>query len=325
MIPAWILALAIVVIGLGVAYGVRNQVNDLLGCQETGSVNILGSRPVIWWHVDDSQVNGKEWTSFEDRATREPNEPYLALCLKKAQRQWSSDFEVVPLIGRACVLERLRTAGCVIPTGAERVPPALWMAWCRTAVLAHLGGLWLDGSVLPLSSATAWEVRRRLAGHAVLTFGADADEELSAAEQKGGQGGPAAGRAAGWAAAPGHPMWTGLCRDIGAVVKAGDQSWSSFEARRSLRFLWDKHCSGVTRVDRKAEVSRDKYGKRLDYDDLFAKKEWINGSTEGGLWVPLPDGRDKLERTSAWLWFTRLSEEQIAESEFVWARLATRA
>ena len=28
---------------------------------------------------------------------------------------------------------------------------------------------------------------------------------------------------------------------------------------------------------------------------------------------------------SVWLWFTRMSEEQIAESEFLWARLATRA
>jgi hypothetical protein len=78
-------------------------------------------------------------------------------------------------------------------------------------------------------------------------------------------------------------------------------------------------------VDRVAEVSRDKYGKRLDYEDLFAKKEWPNGTMKGGLWVPLPDGRDKLERTSAWLWFTRMSEEQIAESEFLWARLATRS
>jgi hypothetical protein len=34
----------------------------------------------------------------------------------------------------------------------------------------------------------------------------------------------------------------------------------------------------------------------------------------------LPDGRDGLERASPWLWFMRMSEEQIAESNFVWAK-----
>jgi hypothetical protein len=289
-----------------------------------GSLRTIGgSKPVIWWHVDDSQSNTKEWVSFEDRATHVPNEPYLALCMRKARTLWSSEFEVVPVIGRAAALQRLKEAGCPIPAGADRCPPALWMAWCRCAFLAHKGGLWLDGSVIPMG--TAAEMRRRLGRSAVLAFGADADEELAGAEQDGSAGGPAAGRSAGWAASPGHPMWVGLSKDVGAVVAEGDASWSSFEARRSLRFLWDKHCGGRVAVDRVAEVSRDRYGKRLQYEDLFATKEWVNGTTEGGLWVPLPDGRDKLERTSAWLWFTRLSEAQIAEGNFLWARWATRA
>jgi hypothetical protein len=154
-----------------------------------------------------------------------------------------------------------------------------------------------------------------------MTFGADADEELAAAVQE--EGGPAGGRSAGWALKAGHPMWVGLTKDIGAVIQEGDQSRSSFEARRSLRYLWDKHCSGMTRVDRVAEISRDRYGKRLNYEDLFEKTTWVNGTTKGGLWVPLPDGRDKLERASAFLWFTRLSESQIRESEFLWAKFAS--
>jgi hypothetical protein len=160
-----------------------------------------------------------------------------------------------------------------------------------------------------------------LADDIVLTFGADADEELAAAVQDGS--GPAAGRSAGWASLPGHPMWMGLATAIGAVIQEGDQSWSSFEARRSLRFLWSKHCSGMTRVDRKAEVSRNMYGKRLQYEDLFELTQWQTGSVKDGLWLPLPDGRDKLEMASPFLWFTRMSVEQIYESDFVWARLAT--
>ena len=322
MIPAWILATGAVVIAVGAIYGIRNQVNEAVGFGPE-SVGLLGARPIIWWYVDDSQANTKEWTSFEDRATRLPVEPYLAICLKKAKALWTPEFDVVPVVGRQAAIAQLVKAGCKVPAGVERTPPALWMAWCRCAFLAHLGGLWMDGSVLPMASGA--EIRSRLQGQTVLTFGADPDEDMAAASQDGSSGGPAAGRSAGWAERPGHPMWMGLTRDIGGVISAGDQSWSSFEGRRSLRFLWDKHCSGLTRVDRRAEVSRDRYGKRLDYEDLFAKSEWPTGSTEGGLWVPLPDGRDKLERTSVWLWFTRLSEEQIAESDFVWARWATRS
>jgi hypothetical protein len=78
----------------------------------------------------------------------------------------------------------------------------------------------------------------------------------------------------------------------------------------------------VTTVDRKAEVSRDHFGKQLGYEDLFDLTEWPTGSTAGGIWVPLPFGRDGLERASPWLWFTRLSEQQILDSDFVWSRLA---
>ncbi len=122
-----------------------------------------------------------------------------------------------------------------------------------------------------------------------------------------------------------HPVWSALERDLAALIAVGDQSWSAPEARHSLRWLWDKHCSGTMRVDRKAEVSRDRYGRRLELDVLLGQTEWVDGSMEGGLWVPLPDGRDGLERASPWLWFTRMSEEQIRESDFVWARLATRS
>ena len=308
MVPSWIVALAVVVLVLGSAYGIRNQL---------ASAPMLSGKPTIWWHVDDYQVNTKEWKSFEDRATHEPNEPYLKVCLRKAQQLWSPDFEVVPLIGRDAALVKLMDAGCKIPDGAKRCPPALWMAWCRCAMLAHLGGLWMDGSVLPLANGVA--VRQRLSD-TVLTFGADADEEVAAADDKQG---PAAGRSAGWAAVPGHPMWIGLASGIGAVIQAGDQSWSSFEARRSLRFLWSKHCSGMTRIDRKAEVSRNIYGKRLQYEDLFELTELENVSLKDGLWLPLPDGRDKLEMASPFLWFTRMSVEQIGESHFAWAKLAT--
>jgi hypothetical protein len=154
----------------------------------------------------------------------------------------------------------------------------------------------------------------------VMTFGSDPDEGLSASEDTA----PAAGRSAGWASIPNHPMWSGLQRDLGLLIGQGPASWSAPEARRALRTLWDKHCSGITRVDRTAEVGRDKYGRRLELDTLLGQTEWVDGSLEGGVWVSWPDGRDGLERAVPWQWFTRLSVEQIRESNFVWAKWATR-
>jgi hypothetical protein len=310
MVPTWVITLGLFVLVLGTVYN-ANILNESV-------VSGIATIPIVWWHVDDYQVNTREWLSFEDRATHEPNEPYLRICLQKARSAFADLFRIEPLIGRAAVLRRLEAAGCRIPDGAERCPPALWMPWARCAMLAHLGGLWLDGSVLVIANAA--DIHQRLVHDIVLTFGSDADESLASSAQD--DTGPAAGRSAGWAAVSGHPMWVGMARDICDIIQEGAQSWSSFEARRSLRYLWSKHCSGMTRIDRKAEVSRTLYGKRLHYEDLFEKTEWPAGTTKGGLWVPLPDGRDKLEMASAYLWFTRLSEAQIMESEFMWARLA---
>ena len=273
-----------------------------LGFADTG-------KPVIWWVVDDSQVNGRQWLDFGNRTTREPNEPYLALCLDRARALVGSEFDIRVLVGRASVY---RLLGC---DASQSVPPALWMAWCRAALLSRFGGLWLDGSVLLLPSASGPVLKERLAGQSVLMFGTDPAENLVSSAA-------AAGLSAGWAAAPHHPMWSGLERDLQGLIEQGAPSWSSVEARRGLRTLWDKHCSGMTVVDRVAEVGRDEYGRRLELEALLGTTE-VPVVSEQGMWLIFPDGRDGLERASRWQWFTRLSKSQILESQFAWAKLAT--
>ena len=308
MIPTWIYAVGIAALVLGVVYGIHSQMNGL-----SGSTGLLtAEKPTLWWYVDDSQVNSREWLDWGNRDTREPNEPYLQICQRRAVSMWSADFTVRPVIGRRAALALLHD----VPSDVALVPPALWMPWCRSAFLTQYGGLWLDGSVLPVSG----DLARRVQGVDVMTFGSDPDEGLSASEDTA----PAAGRSAGWASTPNHPMWAGLQRDLSALIGQGPASWSAPEARRALRTLWDKHCSGITRIDRAAEVGRDKYGRRLELDTLLGQTEWVDGSLEGGVWVSWPDGRDGLERAVPWQWFTRLSEEQIRESNFVWAKWATR-
>ena len=317
LVPLWIWIVGAVVLVLGAAWGVRNQIAGLIG--GNAGVGGVGGKPTVWWYVDDSQVNARQWLDWFNRSTREPNEPYLKICQARAMDRWTPEFAVEPVIGRLAAIQRLEEGGVTVPEGADRCPPALWMAWCRAAFLRRFGGLWMDGSVLPISSGAELRARLDTAGaEGALTFGSDAAEGLSALE--GSQA--MAGASAGWAARPDHPVWRGLETDLAALIAAGDQSWGAVTARQGLRTLWDKHCSGVVRVDRAAEVSRDAYGRRLELDTLLGETDWPNGSTKGGLWVPLPDGRDGLERASPWLWFTRMSVEQILEAPFVWARIA---
>jgi len=289
---------------MGVGFG--------LGEELTGS---RGSKTKIWWYVDDAQSNARDWLTFVDMNTTEPNEPYLKVCQAKARSLWEGEFEVVPVIGRRAAFRLLGSKET--PEGADRCPPSLFLAWCRSAFLSQLGGLWVDGSVLPLADGAV--LKRRLELRDALTFGVDPDEALSSAEAKL----PMASPNAGWAAVPNHPVWRGLEKDTAALIAAGPQSWG-IDARRALRFLWDKHASGTVAVDRKAEVSRDMYGRRLELDTLLGKNEWTTGSKDGGLWVPLPDGRDGLTRSSVWKWFEVVSAEELRDSDFVWATWAFR-
>ena len=305
--------IVVAVASLAVASQVASSSSSSSSSSSAGFVT-SGKTP-LWWIVDDSQVNSRRWLDFGARSTRQPNEPYLALCADRARSVLGKDFDVQVLMGRDAVYRVLGSSEdfCI---KQRSIPPVLWLAWCRATLLSRFGGLWMEGSALVLPAAVG--LKDRLKEAPVMTFGTDPAENLASETV------PAAGSSAGWAAIPHHPMWHGLARDLTALIDQGPPSWSSPEARRSLRTLWDKHCSGMTGVDRLIEVGRDRYGRRLELETLLGETEWSTGSTEGGMWVIFPDGRDGLERATPWQWFTRLSKEQIAESNFVWAKLATR-
>ena len=165
-----------------------------------------------------------------------------------------------------------------------------------------------DGSVLP--TGTNAQLNQHLAGKDVLAFGVDPEDDTMA------------GPSAGWSAQPHHPAWAGLERDLRATINAGDQSWSAAECRKAARYAWDRHAVGIIPIDRKAEASRDAYGRRLELDTLLTESEWTYGTTKDSLWLPLPDGRDKLERATPFLWFLRMSEQQIFEGNFYWSKVA---
>ena len=108
---------------------------------------------------------------------------------------------------------------------------------------------------------------------------------------------------------PNHPVWVAAAAEMSAIVELGPQSWSEVELRR----VQDATAAEPAEVMKPGPV-------RLNYEDLFEKSAWW--SPEGALWVALPDGRDRMEMASKTLWFTRLSEAQIMQSEFLWALYA---
>ena len=299
MPASWILTVGAVVLVLGAVYGIRNTFTDMASTNKN---------PKIWWYVDDSsaKINTND---------------YLKLCQQRAISQWSADFTIVPVDGRDAALALLAKKNTVIPDGIRRTPPQLWMAWLRTTMLAQLGGLWIDGSVLPLSSSSSSSstLKQRLALAPVMFFGLSPAFDLVESNAQPGKN-------AGWAANPGHPVWVGMSRDITEIVQKGDSAWTAFESRKSLEWIYQKNTSGLTGVgvDRSAEAIHIS-GNRLNYEDLFVNTSVDAIQLRDVLWVPLPDGRDKLEMASAFLWFPRLSEAQIAESDFAWAMLARRS
>jgi len=280
MTQSWILGVGLLSI-LFLAYGVRNKMVDYIP---------PSSKYKIWWVIDNSQLNSRHWLDWGARTTFEPNEPYLKICQKKAIAMAGDLYDIEPVIGRVEAHRILEAAGCVVPPEADRCPPFLWLAWTRAAFLTHLGGLWLDGSVLPIASSATLQSRL---GSDVTAFGN-----------------------AGWSRSSHHPVWSGLERDCRALIKAGDQSWSSADCRKSLNYAWDRHAVGSIHVDKEAEV-------RIELETLLGETEWT-GSTKHLLWIPFPDGRDSLERSTPWLWFLRMSEKQIQESNFVWASIAKK-
>lgn len=293
----WILIIGAVVLVLGTAYGIRTL---FLGTPETDARR---KRPTLWWYVDDYDVNTKSWATFEDRATRTPTEPYLDLCRKRANSLWdepdTGSVNFKPIQGRLAALAALE-GKVAPPPGILRTPPKLWMAWLRATLLAHLGGFWMDGSNLPLNNTKNNNI---VPNEAAVCY---------------------ASGTAGWAKKPGQPVWSDMSRELSDFVARGEPSWTPVGIQNLLASLNNRH--GVR--PSQDELTHMTNGKPLNYEQLFESTDLeasgikVDRDRAKAKWCPLPDGRSGLETASAFLWFTRMSEEQILESDFVWAQLA---
>lgn len=267
------------------------------------------SAPKLYWIVD-SESNARDWWDFGARRSITPNRGYLTVALEACKKTQSADFTVVPLIGRDAVLRLISGAN----SAAKQLPPALWRQYAIANLCASQGGLVMDGnSTLCVGPRFA----PYLAGVDAAMFGVNPDEPIVS---PGTAKAPGPAPYVGWAAAADHPAWTYAASVLNMLVNRGPQAWSSALARRSSQQVWLEMEMRGAKAIRMPDGGRRADGKLRTLEDLFGRVGSAGALLPGTVYVPY-DG-ETLERRYEYNWFLRLSPEQIAESDLVWARLA---
>jgi hypothetical protein len=275
--------------------------------------------PTLWIYLNDSEVNSRRWTGFEERSSRVINIPFLNLCYETCVKMNGKDYRIEVIGGLSDLAVRLG--------GWEQLPSPLQnpqasvrepeLNWIRAAVLAKWGGLWV-------SPATLWlKPMGPLPEHVVL-FGAD-DEVTFVGD--GGTSAPSLRVA--WSPMAEHPTWvewenkvrTRLEKRAGGAEFRRDHMSDAVDAIREA----DAREKPIE-VRPMAELARKgAAGRRIQIEDL------LTAGQEGDIhfdlsckanYVPIP--WPELKERRAFGWFLRMSEEQILESDLVISSLLNR-
>lgn len=271
------------------------------------------SKPKLYWFVD-SGSNARDWWDFGARRSITPNRGYLTVALEACKKTQGGDFTVVPLIGRDAVLRLISGAN----PAAKQLPPALWRQYVIANLCASQGGLVMDGNS---TLCVGPKFLPYLSGVDAAMFGVNPDEPVVS---PGTAQAPGPAPYVGWAASAAHPAWIHAATVLNGLVERGPQSWSSAVARRSSQQIWSEMAEREAKAIRMPDGGRRIDGKLRTLEDLFGRvgspADPATALLPGTVYVPY-DG-DDLERRYEFNWFLRMSPQQIAESDLVWARLA---
>jgi len=264
----------------------------------------------LWWVVDDSEGNARQWLDWGSRLQKRTRSPFLNIHLRRCKEFHDKDFVVNVLLGRDDVHRVLREHGVDVPAEASIAPSWLWKAWASAQMVCYVGGLWVDSRVLFIKSIVPV-----LGTVKAMRFGTDPEEE---------RGNRASDTNLCWAIEEGCGLWQSYARDMDKLVRGGPLSWNSAKIRRAIRYLQDKHLSGQVPINTVAEWTRFKSGKAIQLEDLV---ERVVPTDDSGIELPGPNVvavplPDTLERSIPNAWFLRLSEDQLLEAKFLWAHLA---
>ena len=275
--------------------------------------------PVLWIFLNDSEVNSRYWTGFEERSSRVINLPFLNLCYQTCVKANGGAYRIEVIGGLSDLAVRMG-GWAALPTSLQN-PAALVnepeLNWIRAAVLAKWGGLWV-------SPATLWlKPMGPLPKHVVL-FGSD--DEVSFVGD-GGTDAPALRVA--WSPMPDHPIWVAWEEKVRQRLekRAGGAEFRRDEMSDALAAIkMGEERGEVVEVRPTAELTRKgAAGRRIQIEDLLAAGQ------EGALpfaisahavYVPIP--WPELKQRRAFGWFLRMSEEQILASDLAIRWLFTR-
>jgi len=266
--------------------------------------------PVLWIYLNDSEVNSRHWTAFEERSSRVINLPFLNLCYQTCVKANGLHYRIEVIGGLSDLAVRLGGWNA-LPTPLQN-PAAMVrepeLNWIRSAVLAKWGGLWV-------SPATLWlKPVGPLPKHVVL-FGSD--DEVTFV----GDGGTAApSLRVAWSPAPEHPVWVAWEQKVRARLekRAGGAEFRRDEMSDAVDAIrLGEERGEPVEVRPTAELTRKgAAGRRIQIEDLLAagqEGELPFTLTREAVYVPIP--WPELKERRAFGWFLRLSEEQILDSD----------
>lgn len=276
--------------------------------------------PTLWVYLNDSEVNSRHWTAFEERSSRVINVPFLNLCYETCVKMNGRDYRIEVIGGLSDIA--LRLGGWeALPTPLQN-PQAIVrepeLNWIRAAVLAKWGGLWV-------SPATLWlKPMGPLPKHVVL-FGSD-DEVTFVGD--GGTSAPSLRVA--WSPIPEHPTWVVWEQKVRARLekRAGGAEFRRDHMSDAVDAIKDADArQEPIEVRPMAEVARKgSAGRRIQIEDLLTAGQ--DGAvhfdiTCEAVYVPIP--WPEIQERRAFGWFLRMSEEQILTSDLVVSSLFNRS
>jgi len=276
--------------------------------------------PTLWVYLNDSEVNSRRWTAFEERSSRVINVPFLNLCYETCVKMNGADYRIDVIGGLSDLAVRLG-GWQALPTPLQN-PQAIVrepeLNWIRAAVLAKWGGLWV-------SPATLWlKPMGPLPKHVVL-FGSD-DEVTFVGD--GGTSAPSLRVA--WSPIPEHPTWVDWEHKVRARLekRAGGAEFRRDQMSDALDAIKDADArQEPIEVRPMAELGRKgSAGRRIQIEDLLAAGQ--DGGVHFDLtceavYVPIP--WPEIQERRAFGWFLRMSEEQILSSDLVVSSLFKRS
>jgi hypothetical protein len=299
-----LIALAAITIGATVSQGmISNNPFEATDLFKRG----LGL-PVIWIFYDTSIPNSRNFSDFGARSSRALNLPFLNLCYESIARQNASQYRIQAISGLSGLSELLG--------GWNQLPekfqnPLVTLesadfAWIRSAVLAKYGGLWVAPATICLRPFG------QLPNKPVF-FGTDSDETFA-----GTAGTSVPSFQVAWSPKPKEPFWVAW---EARSRKRLDSSGGGDTARSADK--WEFLALAALYPDimvlPMAEVARKgAAGRRIQIEDLLAsgqEGDWPFEVSSLAIYVPLP--WPELKDRTAFGWFLRMSEDQIAESDLV--------